>query len=155
MENNDLILDENFAKPSDEPQEFTLASKGKRFANYIIDRIMLALIFFVFGIVAAAVGGEESVAWMEDMNRFVDYILTAFVGIFYYVLMEGLMNGKTIGKYITRTRVVDQYGGTPDFGTIFTRTVSRFVPFEPFSFLGDLGNGWHDRWSKTMVVEDN
>lgn len=154
MENNDFILDENFVEDPSEPKHHVLASQGKRFANFLIDRIMLALIFFGFGIVAAAVGGEESIAWMEDMNRILDYILTAFVGTFYYVLMEGLMNGKTIGKYITRTKVVDQYGGAPDFGTIFVRTISRFVPFEQFSFLGDLGNGWHDKWSKTMVVED-
>jgi uncharacterized RDD family membrane protein YckC len=154
MEDNNLILDENFAQEEGEPQTFVLASQGKRFANYIIDRIMLVVIFFAFGIVAAAIGGEESLAWMEEGGRILDYFLTAIVGTFYYVMMEGLLQGKTIGKFITRTRAVDQYGGTPDFGTIFIRTVSRFVPFEAFSFLGQLGNGWHDKWSKTMVVED-
>lgn len=155
MENNDLILDENFTEDPLEPKQHVLASQGKRFANYIIDRIVLFAIFFIFGIIMAATVGAESIAWMEDMNAVMDYILTAFVGTFYYVIMEGLFKGKTLGKLITRTRVIDEFGETPDFGTIFVRTISRFVPFEAFSFLGDLGNGWHDKWSKTMVVEDN
>jgi hypothetical protein len=37
------------------------------------------------------------------------------------------------------------------FSQILGRTFSRFVPFEPFSFLGS-GHGWHDRWSDTRVV---
>ena len=29
---------------------------------------------------------------------------------------------------------------------------ARFIPFEPFSFLGGGGNGWHDSLSGRRVV---
>jgi hypothetical protein len=36
---------------------------------------------------------------------------------------------------------------------IFLRTLCRFIPFEPISFLGGAG-GWHDRFSSTFVVKE-
>lgn len=154
MEDHSLILDENFAQADAEPQQFVMASHGKRFANYIIDRICWTVLFFLFGLLMAATGSYETVAWMEDINPIMDYFLTAVVATLYYALFEFLANGKTIGKFITRTRVINEYGETPDFGTILGRSLSRFVPFEPFSFLGNQATGWHDKWSNTMVIED-
>ena len=154
MEDNNLILDENFAQEATEPQQFVMASQGKRVANYIIDRICWTLLFFLLGLLLAATGNDGALAWLEDINPILDYFLTAIVATLYYSLFEFFANGKTIGKLITRTRVINEYGETPDFGTILGRSLARFVPFEPFSFLGSQANGWHDKWSKTMVVED-
>ena len=55
----------------------------------------------------------------------------------------------------TRQAWVDEYlrvaGGRPE---VFRRTLTRFVPFDTFSFLGPKCRGWHDRWSGTRVVRD-
>src|SRR4029079_7103303 len=60
--------------------------------------------------------------------------------------------GVTAGKLVPRTRVIDMRGNRPRFVQILRRTFTRLVPFEPLSFLGDTGEGWHDRWSGTRVV---
>ena len=69
----------------------------------------------------------------------------------YYLPSEALF-GRTVGKLVTRTRVVSQSGGPPDFLQVLRRTLIRFVPFEPFSFLSKRSVGLHDRWSETRVV---
>ena len=62
---------------------------------------------------------------------------------------------KTPAKFITKTKVITEYGEKPSFKTIFIRTLVRFVPFEAFSFLSpERPRGWHDRWSKTIVIDD-
>lgn len=154
MEDNHLILDENFGQEDAEPQQFVMASHGKRVANYIIDRIYWTVLFFLFGLAVGATGNYDAIAWMEEINPVLDFFLTAIVATLYYTLFEFFAGGKTIGKLITRTKVINDFGDTPDFGTILVRSISRFVPFEPFSFLGGQPTGWHNKWSKTMVVED-
>ncbi len=152
MENNDIILDDQFH--GQEPKELVHASKGKRFANYIIDRICWTALFFILGLALGASGNLEAIEWLENINPFADFLLTAFVAMWYYTLMEYFTNGKTIGKYITRTRVVGERGERLSFMAILGRSAARFVPFEPFSFLGNSPWGWHDTWSKTYVMED-
>lgn len=152
MENENTILDDHFYEPA--PKQYTRASKGKRLANYIIDRLCWTALLFGFGLLLGMAGEEEALLWLEDINPILDYLLTAVIATIYYVLFEYFANGKTLGKIITRTRVLDQFGGKPTFGAILGRSISRFVPFEAFSFLGNPDEGWHDKWSGTMVVED-
>lgn len=60
---------------------------------------------------------------------------------------------RTPGKFITRTRVIDEYGNPPLLSAVLLRTVIRWVPFEAFSCFGDpYSRGWHDKWSNTYVV---
>ena len=68
----------------------------------------------------------------------------------YYVILEG-MTGRTLGKLITGTKVVNERGEPPSFGQILGRTFSRFIPFEVFSFLAEDGRGWHDSVPGTYV----
>lgn len=65
--------------------------------------------------------------------------------------MEYFTKGRTIGKYITGTRVIRTDGQNPTFEEYLIRNISRLVPFDAFSFLGG-GNGWHDSWSDTRVI---
>ena len=69
----------------------------------------------------------------------------------YYFLFEFTLQ-KTPGKFITGTRVIDEYANKPNFGTMLTRSVVRMVPFEGFSCLSE--RGWHDKWSNTYVVRE-
>jgi uncharacterized RDD family membrane protein YckC len=62
------------------------------------------------------------------------------------------MTGRTLGKLITRTSVVDAEGRRPTFKQVLGRTFSRIIPFEPFSFFGKDARGWHDSMSNTFVV---
>ena len=81
------------------------------------------------------------------------YSLVFAVLVVYFVVIETL-TGKSIGKYFTKTKVVDINGTKPSFGRIVLRSICRLIPFEMFSFLFFSGGGWHDSISKTRVVED-
>jgi uncharacterized RDD family membrane protein YckC len=130
-------------------------SAGKRFANYVIDLIALLLLYFVLGVMSAIVVlvfFPEAVDTMErDIDRF-NWIFTLGIYFLYYTILESSA-GRTLGKLVTGTKVVDEQGKTPGIGTIMLRTVSRWVPFEAFSFLGSDVRGWHDSWTNTYVVD--
>jgi len=89
----------------------------------------------------------------HDFIRFMAIFLffVAFFG--YYILMEFLFQ-KTVGKFLTKTKVVDKDGEKPAFSYIFIRTVLRLIPFDNVTFLMGTGGGFHDVYSKTMVIKD-
>lgn len=87
--------------------------------------------------------------WLGNMSDFEGQILFVAICIFYYSFSEGIF-GRSLGKFITGTIVVDENGQKPSFGTIFKRTLCRLIPFDALSFLGS--RGWHDSISDTYVV---
>ncbi|PWU03168.1 MAG: hypothetical protein C5B52_03960 [Bacteroidetes bacterium] len=123
-------------------------SAGTRLLNYLIDLVVLFVIFFaiLFGSLATS---DDSALGGELMFNVSFYL----VFLAYYFFCEVAM-GRTVGKLLTGTKVVNEIGGKPSAGQILGRTFSRIVPFEAFSFLGNT-NGWHDRWSHTTVVKIN
>jgi len=127
------------------------ASKGKRFANYIVDQIVITIVMLCFFIAL----DYASILNLEGLNPILDRLLGMLFAAVAYILFESLLKGKTIGKYITQTRAVMRHTGeVPDTNTIVKRSFSRIVPFEPFSFLGERAEGWHDKWSETMVIDE-
>lgn len=144
----DLVNPYSAPRANDEPplermpygDDLENASQGQRFANLMIDYVCYFIVCVVAGGVLGLIGQTEAAGFISWP-----------IMLGYYVFFEGVL-GATPGKMVTRTRVVDLYGGKPSFGQILGRTASRFVPFEAFSFLGQ-GSGWHDRWSKTRVVK--
>ncbi|HIP48965.1 MAG TPA: RDD family protein [Lutibacter sp.] len=152
----DILNHESFKVTDD-----ILASKEQRFLNFIIDRIVFYLIFFTIGILLvlffSIIGFEKGVLWMENLENIGqgwDYLISYTSMYIYFFVMESLLS-KTIGKAITRTLVVYENGDKPELKDIAIRTLVRFVPFDAFSFLGTLGNGWHDKWSNTFVVKED
>jgi len=131
-----------------------VASQGQRFANYVIDfictMIFVVVFSFILGIVLALVA-PSSLYIFEQENKLLEYAIGFVAGTIYYATLEGI-SGQSIGKVLTRTKVVTETGEKPDFGTILLRTVCRYIPFEAFSFLGSDAIGWHDSISKTRVV---
>jgi uncharacterized RDD family membrane protein YckC len=73
------------------------------------------------------------------------------VSFIYYFLWEKLSNGRTIGKYVTNTRVISTDGADLTTQQVLYRSLCRMVPFDALSFLGG-GNGWHDSWTDTRVI---
>ena len=131
------------------------ASQEKRFANYLIDLIFFMIFSFIFGValgIVLAIISPSSLSIFEQDNELIDYLLSFIAGMIYYSILEAT-TGKTIAKFITKTKVVNEEGEKPDFGTILLRSLCRFIPFEPFSFLGSDNSGWHDKLSKTRVIE--
>ncbi|PHR72496.1 MAG: hypothetical protein COA67_04425 [Lutibacter sp.] len=139
--------------------EEMLASKSNRFVNYIIDRIVFTFILIVIiviaGLIAELLGSEAAVQFFVDLeyvNPILDRLISAIVILFFYMILEGLTQ-RTIGKLVTRTKVVLENGEKPSPETIVIRSLCRIIPFEPFSFFGNSQRGWHDTLSKTYVVD--
>jgi uncharacterized RDD family membrane protein YckC len=132
-------------------------SQGKRFANYLIDTVAwYVLLILVMGFAFAS---NEDIAedFATESSRSMgwSYLMTYSTMIGYYFLCEWLFKGRTLGKLITGCRAVTTEGEFLTAGNAIKRTLSRIVPFEPFSFLGGYGRGWHDQWTETMVVSAN
>jgi len=79
---------------------------------------------------------------------------TAVLSGIYFVIAEWI-SGKTMGKLLTRTVVVDQSGHAPSLRKLIKRTALRYLPWDVFTFLMGTGNGWHDKYSETTVIQIN
>jgi uncharacterized RDD family membrane protein YckC len=132
-----------------------LATTGQRLANYLIDVILFYIVIFVVSFVmgimfASSVTADNA----EGAFGMMGLVYLVFFAVFfaYYILLEG-GKGKTLGKMITKTKVVSEDGSSMTYSKAFIRTLCRLVPFEFISvFIGP--KMWHDQWSKTMVVKD-
>lgn len=133
-----------------------IASHGKRLANFLLDLIFylafLFLVAVVMGIIEALTNFPLT-SFFDSENQLDDNLFLIACGILYYGGMEALTKGRTIAKFITRTKVVMNDGATAAVSACFIRALCRFIPFEVFSFLGSSRTGWHDTIAKTVVVE--
>lgn len=127
------------------------ASRGKRFANYLID-----IVFFYIGIfvIAYVVASASPGFFSSDPNSFGLQLMALSIYFLLYFIVEAVFNGKTLGKLITGTRAVNIDGSYISPRQAFNRSISRIVPFEALSAFGTPSNPWHDRWSDTMVIDE-
>lgn len=122
------------------------ASLLRRLSNFLIDCFAYSALIIILLIAIS----------QENLDKTIEgtiYIIIIVGGYFlYFVVCEGLWQ-KTLGKLITKTKVVDREGNKPSFLKILGRSIARYIPFEQFSFLfGSFPVGWHDSLSKTLVV---
>ena len=83
------------------------ASYGKRFTNYMIDFLLFCILASVLLMLAAPVYPlANKIIAKQPINLSEQLLITFFYGL-YMALMEALLKGKTIGKFITGTRAVD------------------------------------------------
>lgn len=126
------------------PSELILpASLMQRFVNRFVDGFGM----YIFGAISVGIG----------LTLFGDTIgiiigLIGFLG--YHFIFEALFQ-RTFGKMLTGTKVVNMQGEKPSLLSLLGRTLARYIPFEPLSFLfygAYPTKGWHDRLSHTLVV---
>ena len=126
-----------------------VVGSGTRFLNYIIDMIisysLVLVLFIILGFLIT-----------PTSNSFIGNLLTLITvfGTFlaYYTVME-IKFQKTIGKFITKTKVVTIDGNKPTASEIIIRTICRLIPFDGISYVF-VKNGLHDYLSKTKVIKD-
>jgi uncharacterized RDD family membrane protein YckC len=120
-------------------------SKRKRLLNCIIDLIVIGILMEITFRV------EEIV----DNKSIVKIIRAIIVFGGYYIFMEYFLS-KTVGKYFTKSKVVNKDGSKISFKTAIMRYMCRWIPFEFISLgLGRDAEAWHDTLSKTLVIEDD
>lgn len=127
-------------------QEVLEAKKVKsvtRFLNFIIDTIVW---FIIVAILTNFVDPKDPIQMVFGYFIF----FAGYIG--YYAFMETKYQ-KTIGKFITKTKVVNKNGTKPQGGDILRRTFCRLIPFDRISFLF-TPNGFHDRLSDTILIKE-
>ncbi|MBB5030540.1 RDD family protein [Prosthecobacter vanneervenii] len=134
-----------------------LASRSKRFLDYLIDRVAVVGIMYaiakVTGYSKHIIVGQGGVMFLNGTHTMADIAYTYLAGsVLYYTCLEGLF-GRSAGKWITGTKVVMMSGASLGFSRALLRSLCRLVPLEPFSFLGAVASGWHDKWTNTRVVD--
>ena len=148
MQQNPYAAPKTRVADEEESVPFEPASRTQRFLNLLIDIVGYYVLAIVVGIVLSVVYPPfiES-----ESSALSDYAFGFVLITSYYAFCEALF-GRTLGKLVTRTWVVDASGGKPTFWQILGRSAARSIPFEPFSFFGREPTGWHDRLSETRVV---
>jgi uncharacterized RDD family membrane protein YckC len=125
------------------------AERWRRFVNLIVDYIGFFLLSFIIGILIAVIGGREGVERLQQIPQ----LLVGIAVLLLYYLPQEMLFGRTLGKLVTGTKVVDEKGGPPSAMQVLGRTFSRFIPFEAFSFFAENARGWHDSIPRTYVVK--
>jgi len=135
------------------------ATTGQRFLNFLIDALgqwlLSALIGLLLGMALYAASPDifnEMFVYESYEVTLLSYAVSITSYILYYFISEKAFKGKTLGKLITRTKAVNTDGSPLSTKSAFLRSISRLVPFEPFSALS--GSPWHDTWTKTMVIKN-
>lgn len=155
---------ENATTSTDILQDFTTdsaledASTGMRFTNYLIDLVAFYVVTFVLGTLAYWILAVNDIflAYFEEEStsigdKLIDRILGLILYAIFYMVVEGFSKGRTLGKLITKTKVVHTEGRPLNFKDYVLRSLSRIVPFEQLSAFS--GYPWHDKWTNTRVVK--
>lgn len=139
--------------------EYDQASQGQRFLNFLIDNVVIriALVYITgiaVGYVLMALSPEFAYSLSGNKTRLylISVLIVLIDYIFYYTLFEGLFKGKTIGKYITGTKAINENGMELTFKDAFLRSACRLIPLEAFS---GLGTPWHDSVTNTIVIKSS
>jgi len=114
-----------------------------RFIHFIVDTIVWLIIAAILTFPLNA---------KDDLQMLFGYLLLFISFMGYYTFMETKYQ-KTIGKFMTKTKVVNKNGSKPEVGDIVRRTFYRLIPFDRISFLFSP-NGFHDRLSDTTIIKD-
>lgn len=116
-----------------------MTNKTLRLINFLIDTgIYLILMILFLGILRNMID-KETIKWISIACYFLYYFLFEYI------------KGQTIGKMITKSKVVSLTGNTNTFLIqILGRTLMRFIPIDILSYLFTT-NGLHDWISKTAI----
>jgi uncharacterized RDD family membrane protein YckC len=134
------------------------AGMGKRLVNYLVDAILFAVLLFVGLSIAVSLNPQliEPLRARNEAGDFslVEQLLIQVVYGTYMFIVEALFKGKSLGKLITGTRAVRQDGSPLTVRDAQLRGLCRMVPFNALSALGTPSYPWHDRWTKTYVIDE-
>ncbi len=131
-----------------EKVDTNVVNSGIRFLNFLIDFIVIMILALIIGFIIGLFVHPTD----QELIQIIGYILILGTFIGYYAIME-IKFQKTLGKFVTKTKVVKMDGEKPENGDIITRTFCRLIPFDRISFIFTK-NGFHDFLSKTKVIKD-
>ena len=133
-----------------------LASRSQRLVSVIIDTIVYGILIVLTGFFASILyyvfDYDGLLIWVMELSPAAITTFNITMLVLYYVLMEWFAQ-RTVGKYISGTKVVLADGTKPGLGAIFLRTACRYIPLEVFSVFGEGARMWHDSIPNTYVID--
>ncbi len=114
----------------------TNIDKGIRCTNFIADLIIIYFIWYFI--------------YIFTQSIFIYYPGFHIITVCYYFILEATL-GQTIGKMITKTKIIKVNGQKPSIYNLIIRSICRIVPFDTFSFLFGYERGFHDIMSSTKL----
>ena len=97
-----------------------VAGLGKRILGGIIDIIVIVIFVIIWSMLFGSnVNGMYTVTGLPAL-------IETLVPILYFIIMEAT-TGKTIGKYIVKTKVVNAQGGKISWGQSIGRNLMRII----------------------------
>ena len=112
-------------------------NKASKFCHWFTD-ILLAVLLLLF--VLKSLFDKATLSW-----------IMISVYYLYYFTME-LFAGQTIGKMITRTKMIPSDAQKPGIFNIVLRTFLRMIPIDFISYFFNA-NGIHDNFSNTKLLK--
>ncbi len=124
---------------------------GTRILNFIVDCLVILLISYIISKVNDWYAEQFKIQNVPFKYQFQFGYLFFTVLFFYYTLFE-LIFGRTIGKFLSFSKVVNSQNKKPNFFQIIIRSIVRLTIIDMF-FIPFLDKTLHDYLSKTNVVE--
>ncbi|MDQ2914851.1 MAG: RDD family protein [Chloroflexota bacterium] len=108
---------------------YDLAGAGNRGFAAVLDFLLATLIAFTANVILSWAGafGETSLYVFGGLIL----IVTLVVIWAYFILLEWLWNGQTIGKRVFKLRVINEDGSPAQFTAVLVRNLLRLVDFLP------------------------
>ena len=119
-----------------------------RLIHFVVDIISFLVVAMILGLILGLFIPTPTHMTMTLFTYGV--LLIAF--FLYFAFMEYKYQ-KTIGKFLTRSKVMMSDGRRPELNEIMLRTACRLIPLDRISFLFSK-NGFHDRLSDTIVIKE-
>ena len=91
----------------------------RRFVAYVIDNILLSVVFWILILVLGGIAGDGGV--------FGAYGLAAIGWLLYYAAMESSSNQATVGKMALGIKVTDLEGNRISFGRALGRNLAKIL----------------------------
>jgi len=148
-------MQENIDLLTDMETRVVQASHGRRFVNFLVDFIVLNIVAYILYEVLNLLAPDVYL-WLNSTKGsgyFASFLTNILLFGTIMAWIEILTKGRSLGKLITNTKAVREDGNPITMGDAFARGFARLVPFEAFSALGSPCYPWHDRWTKTYVID--
>lgn len=113
------------------PLFFTPASVGERMLGYLIDMIVkISYTISMYYLLKYLHIWDRLLSHIDNWNVITIYLILYSPVIFYTLVSESLMEGRTMGKLLVKTRVVKIDGYQASFTDYFTRWIFRLVDID-------------------------
>jgi uncharacterized RDD family membrane protein YckC len=124
---------------------------GTRTLNFIVDSFAVLLIAYLISKVNDYYA-QQFKMHNAKFNYYFNFGYLYFTVLFVYYFLCELVFSRTLGKLVSFTKVVNQFGKRPNVLQILIRSVVRLTIIDMF-FIPFLDKTLHDYLSKTVVVE--